>query len=139
MRLPAQRLAIVPTASRDPGRSGTMSIIGTNNGETLKGTGGADTIMALGGNDTLKGLGGADCLDGGDGIDTALYSDSSAAVGVNLATGAGAGGSAEGDTLVNIENVTGSSYNDSLTGDDRANVLTGMGGNDILKGGGGTD
>ena len=50
------------------------------------------------GNDTLKGFGGADRLDGGAGIDTVFYGDSSAGVGINLATGRWVGGSAEGDT-----------------------------------------
>ena len=60
-----------------------------------------------GGNDTL--IGGADTLDGGDGTDTASYEGSSAAVTVSLVAGAtNTGGDAEGDTLSNIENLTGS-------------------------------
>ena len=43
------------------------------------------------------------------------------------------------DTLRNIENVTGSDFNDTLTGNTGANVLVGLGGNDILRGGGGSD
>jgi len=114
-------------------------IDGTNGADTLYGTGAADTISGLGGNDTLKGFGGADRLDGGAGIDTAFYSDSTVGVGVNLATGRGFGGSAEGDTLFNIENLFGSSHNDTLTGNDGNNTLTGLTGNDILKGAGGDD
>jgi Ca2+-binding RTX toxin-like protein len=115
------------------------TINGTNSADTLYGTSAADTINGLGGNDTLKGGGGADRLDGGAGIDTAFYSDSNAAVTVNLANGRGFGGTAEGDILVNIENLFGSSFGDSLLGDARDNVLTGLGGNDLLKGGGGND
>jgi hypothetical protein len=37
----------------------------------------------------------------------------------------GAGGDAEGDTLKNIENLTGSTYADSLWGDDGVNQLMG--------------
>jgi hypothetical protein len=44
-----------------------------------------------------------------------FYGDSTAGVGVNLATGRGVGGSAEGDTLISIENVFGSNFNDTLT------------------------
>ena len=115
------------------------TVNGTNGADTLYGTSGIDTINGLGGNDTLKGFGGADRLDGGAGIDAAFYSDSTVAVTVNLTTGRGFGGSAEGDTLFSIENLFGSSFNDTLTGNDGANELSGLSGNDILKGAGGAD
>ena len=51
----------------------------------------------------------------------------------------GVGGNAAGDTLFEIENLIGSNFNDSLTGDGLANVLNGGNGNDILRGGGGAD
>ena len=112
---------------------------GTNSGDTLYGTSAGDTISGLGGNDSLKGFGGADRLDGGAGIDTVFYGDSSVGVAVNLQTGRGYGGSAEGDTLVSIENVFGSNFNDTLTGTSGANQLHGGEGNDVIKGGGGDD
>ena len=43
------------------------------------------------------------------------------------------------DTLVNVQNVIGSAYNDSLTGNGGANRLDGGGGNDVLIGGDGND
>ena len=43
------------------------------------------------------------------------------------------------DTLVNIENLTGSNLNDTLTGNTLANILTGGAGNDALAGGAGND
>ncbi len=49
---------------------------------------------------------------------------------VSLTSGSASGGDADGDTLVNIENLTGSNFNDTLEGD---------GGNNILNGGTGTD
>jgi len=84
------------------------TINGTNGGDSLYGGAAADVINGLNGNDTLKGFGGADRLDGGNGIDTVFYGDSTAGVGINLATGRGVGGSAQGDTLISIENVFGS-------------------------------
>ncbi len=102
-------------------------------GQTLAGTAGDDTLTGGAGNDTLNGGGGADTLDGGAGVDTAVYSASTAAVAVNLATGEGSGGEAEGDRLSNIENLTGSAFADNLTGDDGTNQLAGLAGNDTLE------
>jgi Ca2+-binding RTX toxin-like protein len=120
-----------------------MAIVnGTNGGDTLYGTGGSDQLNGLNGNDSLKGFGGADRLDGGAGIDTVSYGDSSAGVAVNLATGRGFGGSAEGDTLISIENVFGSNFNDTIIGTPdwhNNNKFYGGEGNDVLKGGGGDD
>ena len=67
------------------------------------------------------------------------YGASSAAVTVDLSTGRGLGGDAEGDTLLAIDNLIGSSFADRLTGDLYANSLVGGAGDDTLQGGGGTD
>jgi hypothetical protein len=98
-----------------------------------------DTLSGGDGNDTLIGGAGADSLDGGAGTDTADYSDSASGIIADLAAGTGTGGDALGDTYTSIENVTGSDYNDTLTGDANANVLNGGAGNDTLNGGDGSD
>jgi serralysin len=115
------------------------SIYGGNNNDWLVGTAGADNIKGFGGDDLLKGGGGADHLDGGLGVDTASYLDSVEWVEVNLSTGRGWHGTAQGDTLTNIENVMGSFYGDWLEGNNYANTLSGMDGSDDLFGGGGDD
>jgi Ca2+-binding RTX toxin-like protein len=107
--------------------------------DTIFGLGGNDTIDGLGGNDTITGGFGADEIDGSGGVDTASYSDSDVGVAVNLATGVGAGGTAQGDELTSIENLTGSAHDDSLLGNDGVNVLSGGGDADLLKGAGGAD
>ena len=84
-------------------------------------------------------LGGADSLDGGGGWDWVSYGDSDEGVSVNLATGAGFGGHAQGDTISNFEGVQGSSHRDVLIGDDGGNLIRGLGGADSLDGGGGSD
>jgi Ca2+-binding RTX toxin-like protein len=112
---------------------------GTNGNDWLNGTGEGESINGLNGDDVLKGFGGADRLDGGAGFDAAFYGDSAAGVAVNLVTGRGKGGSAEGDTLFNIENVYGSSSNDTLTGNNGINELYGLDGTDYLDGGNGSD
>jgi Ca2+-binding RTX toxin-like protein len=107
--------------------------------DTLTGSAGSNILSGGAGNDTLTGGAGADILAGGDDIDTADYSSSLAAVTVDLATGSGSGGDAEGDMLVEIENVIGTAQNDVLTGDNLANRLAGGAGNDTLSGGAGAD
>jgi Ca2+-binding RTX toxin-like protein len=112
----------------------------TNGDDRIFGYDGDDFIYGLIGNDTLVGGDGEDWLDGGSGMDTADYADSAAGVNVSLATGSGSGGDAEGDTLVDIENLNGSAFDDRLEGDDDANFLFGGGsGVDWLNGGGGND
>ena len=51
--------------------------------------------------------------------DTASYAGSKMGVTVNLASGRGTGGDAEGDTLVNIEQVMGSGNDDTFLASDR--------------------
>ena len=68
---------------------------------------------------------------------------SGSGVTVDLSLGAveqvGAGGEAEGDILVNVENIIGSIFVDTLTGDSNANVLNGGDSDDTLYGNSGTD
>jgi Ca2+-binding RTX toxin-like protein len=117
------------------------NIIGSEFNDSLSGDGQANAIAAGAGDDFLLGAGGADSLDGGDGIDTASYNTSAAGVTVNLTTGTGAGGDAEGDTLalLTIENLEGSAFADTLTGNEVNNTLKGLAGNDVLNGLAGDD
>ncbi len=121
------------------GLEGADILTGDEGNDKLKGGGGADQLFGGDGDDNLKGGGGADLLRGGPGIDTATYEDSGSAVAVNLLSGSGAGGTANGDELVLIENIIGSDYDDLLIGDDGANRLRGGNGRDNIKGGGGAD
>ena len=107
--------------------------------ENLSGSAHDDTLTGDAGDNVLEGRAGADVLDGGDGLDTAAYTHSSGAVRVNLLNGTNTGGHAAGDTITNIENVSGSRYNDRLTGDTKANRLDGGSGHDRLTGGAGAD
>ncbi len=101
----------------------------------LAGNAGNDILNGGGGSDTLMGGPGADTLDGGADIDTADYHLETGPVGVNLTNNANSG-QAAGDTLTNIENVIGTSFDDILTGNAAANQLTGGDGNDTLEGAG---
>ncbi|WP_442966212.1 calcium-binding protein, partial [Pseudomonas sp. Root401] len=96
-----------------------MAVInGTAGADALIGTAGDDEINALGGNDVIKGTAGADKIDGGAGSDTVDYSASTEGISIDLrqSTGlVGRGGDAEGDTLIGIETVIGSAFNDVLS------------------------
>lgn len=100
---------------------------------------GNDSITGSSFNDTLFGGAGADSINGGLGVDTVTYTTSIAGVIASLANGGGARGDAEGDTFVQVENLTGSAFADTLVGDNGNNVLDGGDGNDLLIGGPGSD
>ncbi|MES2677561.1 MAG: cadherin-like domain-containing protein [Pseudomonadota bacterium] len=114
-------------------------INGTAGNDNIFGTLGSDIINGNAGNDTIIGGIGADKIDGGAGIDTASYVDSLRAININLATNINKGGAAAGDVLLNIENITGSNFDDTLVGDNKNNVLSGGKGNDTIIGGIGAD
>ncbi len=91
-------------------------------------------------NNTLYAGTGNNTLDGGTGTDTVSYAYATAAVTASLAVAtAQATGGSGSDTLIGIENLTGSGFNDSLGGNSGANVLDGGKGNDTLAGGLGND
>ncbi len=107
------------------------------NDDYLDGGDGNDRLEGGGGNDMLIGGSGNDSIDGGDGIDTVSFLLSGTGVQASLVSGTATG---EGsDTFTNVENLTGSIFNDTLTGNDAANRLVGNEGNDVLNGGGGDD
>ncbi|WP_231736733.1 Calx-beta domain-containing protein [Sphingobium sp. CCH11-B1] len=136
------------------GRFGAFndSLNGGAGDDVLAGYAGDDTLLGGDGDDTLEGGLGADTLNGGansssaastDAGDTARYVRSAAAVTIDLKL-AGAqtsvdGSDALGDTLIGIENVVGSAYNDAITGDAADNKLFGLAGTDTLYGGAGDD
>ena len=121
------------------GDGGINKLDGGRGNDVLIGGDGADQLTGGSGVDVLNGGGGADQLIGGSGTDEANYSDSNVGVSVNLGTGAGSGGHAQGDQLSGIENPKGSGFNDTLIGGILANSLAGSGGNDRLEGGAGKD
>jgi len=126
------------------GGKGNDDLFGGDDTDILWGDEGDDELYGEDDNDYLDGGAGADRLDGGDGVDSAAYYGSKEGVHVSLSPllligGGNTGGDAEGDTLVNIEDLYGSRYDDELFGNDEANVLWGMEGNDVINGEGGGD
>ncbi|MCI5040361.1 MAG: hypothetical protein MRY81_11845, partial [Donghicola eburneus] len=91
------------------------------------------------GNDSFAWSSQPDTIDGGAGYDTMSYALAPQRVQVDLTDNGRNGGAAAGDLLRNIEAVTGTRYDDVLTGDGAANALTGLQGRDTLNGGAGSD
>lgn len=131
------------------GTFGNDLLIGTNGAETIIGSFGNDYLIGLGGDDTLQGGGDDDTLEGGSGDDT-LYGDAgndtaifdtADQVSVDLYGFYGTADSWElgFDFLYGIENATTGSGDDSLGGNEAANVLDAGAGADTLYGWGGND
>ena len=122
------------------GDGGNDTIHGGDGDDQMTGCLGDDKLYGGAGNDSFACEAGKDLYDGGSGNgDRVEYLWSSAGVTVNLQTGKGQGGEAEGDTLVSIENLLGSKHADVLTGDALKNVLEGDDGDDVLHGNAGGD
>jgi hypothetical protein len=90
------------------------------------------------GNDTFHFAAGAaltGTINGGVGFDTLDYSAYATGVTVNLRTGTatGTGG------VTAVQNVTGTPFNDSITGDNAGDVIALGGGTDVVNGGTGND
>ena len=114
-------------------------LVGDDGNNLLDGYHGEDDLQGGGGDDWINGSPGADKLDGGEGSDVVSYWHSDTGVTVNLEDGTGQGGYAEGDVIVDVENIQGSNYRDVLTGGDNDNYLDGLDGNDELRGNSGDD
>jgi Ca2+-binding RTX toxin-like protein len=105
-------------------------------------TSSGSSVIANGGNGNdrfVSGIAG-DTFDGGAGNDTVDYRNYAAGVTVTLGLNAGQTGTgAGGDSLVNVENIDGSAYGDTLNGSNDANFLQGLGGNDTIDAKAGND
>ncbi len=137
---------------------GIENVVGSAFNDTIIENGSANIINAGAGNDTVMSAGGlADSFDGGDGVDWIDFSlvpeASRSPGGVHASLESGLTGSMNYSflrysTLTNFENMRGSSFNDSLTGNAGVNRiesgtgddnLAGLGGGDALDGGDGFD
>jgi Ca2+-binding RTX toxin-like protein len=105
------------------------SITGNNTGGNGNSSEGDDVLVSGPVAETFDGLGGIDTID---------YSTVTQAVKVDLSKGTASGGGGK-DKLSNIENITGSNFNDQLTGDGQDNLIDGGLGKDTLKGAAGND
>ena len=120
---------------------GIEYLVGSNGfADQLRGDALSNKLYGVGGNDILEGRGGNDILDGGMGLDTASYESAPSGVAVDLNNGLPQNTLGAGvDSLISIENLTGSAHADILLGDLQDNALQGLAGNDWLLGGAGND
>ncbi len=118
--------------------------------ENPQDTGGAGTdtirnienVIATPYDDTITGSLEKNTIDGGGGNDTVVFDYATSGVKVELNdddTGEADKGNVEKDELKNIENITGSAYDDTLSGNNKANILKGAEGNDYIIGNEGDD
>lgn len=104
---------------------------------SLYGEEGNDTLLGQGGSDFLVGGVGDDTIDGGLGVDIASSYQATGPIVANLAAGTATGDGT--DSLVNVEGIEGSPYDDTITGNGVSNYLFGGPGNDLIDGGPGMD
>lgn len=90
-------------------------------------------------NNVFEGGPGADRIDGQSGSDTASYLHANSGVEVSLETGKGYTGHAKGDTLISIENIIGSEFDDILIASKDGSYIDGRAGANIIVTGGGKD
>ena len=121
------------------GFGGNDTLAGDAGNDNLQGNDGNDSLLGQTGDDELSGGAGNDTIDGGGGTDALRYMDSSSGVTVDLAAGTARDGFGGTDTVLNIEVVRASQYNDRVTGDAGANNLFGYEGADTLIGNAGND
>ncbi|MFO0293009.1 MAG: beta strand repeat-containing protein, partial [Rhodospirillales bacterium] len=138
---------------------GITATLGANGGAIVAdGLGGTDTLVNIEGlaggsgddrfvgNDAptnlFHGRKGNDVIDGGGGFDIAIYEDSRAGISATL-NAAGTVSVLDGwgttDTLIGIEGIIGSDFDDRLTGDAGGNFFRGGAGNDVIDGKAGGD
>jgi Ca2+-binding RTX toxin-like protein len=101
----------------------------------------ADVEIILGSrfDDTFLADANARTVDGSNGFDSVDYSASAAGVQVNLQTGTGQGGLAEGDRYISIERVLGSNFSDTIQASNSGTTIVTFNGNDTVTGGTGSD
>lgn len=124
---------------------GNDVVLGSSIGDTFFDGPGRDRLSGRAGDDTLFGGSGADVLSGGAGRDTVDYDAPLGAprrggVRADLDGKADDGSAGERDQIrTDVENLGGTPFADTLTGNGRANEIVGAGGADRIFGLGGND
>lgn len=144
-----ENLTLAGTAVEGGGNAAANRITGNAANNVLNGREGNDSLSGGAGDDVFNMSNGAaasygaDFIDGGEGTDTIDFAGNArsavvADLSVARVSGGGTAGSG-GVTAVDIENINGGAFADSLSGNAEANNFYGHGGNDTLVGAEGND
>lgn len=147
LRLSASVLAdgrVVLALSQPRGLTGLdvqhMILDARNAGIIVTGRATADTFAGTGFDDQFLAIGAGDVVAGGAGSDTVSFSGSfSGNAGVQIDLASPAVFASTAIRLTDVENLTGTSGDDSFNGSALANLLAGGAGNDVLAGRAGND
>jgi Ca2+-binding RTX toxin-like protein len=113
-------------------------LVGSSHDDLLYGDEGPNHLYGAAGRDLLAGKGGHDRLDGAGDVDTASFETAQTLINADLGIGQAVGDYGV-SSLVSIENLIGSRWNDTLVGSAAANRIAGGDGNDAIGGSYGAD
>ena len=119
--------------------SGIEVVRGTRLADAFFGRAADEIFQGLNGNDLINGGGGSDWVSYGADIFAREESQSVVSVTVDLAAGTAIDSFGNSDTLVSIENASGTHLGDKLTGSGGDNIFRGLKGNDLIDGAAGSD
>jgi Ca2+-binding RTX toxin-like protein len=115
-----------------------VSVVGTWFDDVYDGTGYFSAVSGLASFNEFEGLGGNDTITG-NGSTRVSYISSWDSVTVDLGAGTASGLAVGNDTLINVFNVRGSNFDDTLLGSAGNDTFEGRGGNDFIDGRDGFD
>ena len=107
--------------------------------DTLYGTRGQDILFGGIGDDFFYSSRGNDTFKGGKGLDQVSYAFDKIGVTAKLGAGTATDGFGHTDTLVSIEMLRGSLFDDLFVGDGNRNIIRGLSGDDTMNGAKGRD
>lgn len=114
-------------------------LTGNAGNDFILGGGGFDTILGGDGNDTIGAATGS-LIDGGNGIDAISYENAPTGFQITLTSSGINGTDSFGNTLINIEGaISGSTFSDTIIGNDANNTFSGGTDDDSIQGARGAD
>lgn len=121
------------------GGDGNDMLYGNGGADTLDGGAGKDRLYGGDGDDLFISSAGVDLMYGGGGVNTVDYSAEGAGVKAVLGERYAIDGGGSRDTLIDMNHVIGSAFNDRIEGNADSNILTANAGRDVVLGGYGDD
>ncbi|MFN3867935.1 MAG: hypothetical protein ACK4MF_02585, partial [Hyphomicrobiaceae bacterium] len=119
------------------GCAGNDKLFGGSGNDKISDGDGDDFVDGGSGDDYVRAGEGNDVYDGKSGFDTLDFSDAKGGMSIDMSKGTAFGMGK--DTFRGFEKVVGSSHDDDIKGDKRANVIFGGDGDDTIRGMGGAD